>query len=139
MLSYMFGAVPGDAFSYYYEMMGLIVVLILGSIAFKNIYKKKVQDKDFVFKKLYRKTPNRLLYFAIGFIFLLLVRYESIPYFSMRIWMYLTVVGLLIYLGYQIYKYFKTYPKERDIYESRKTIKVEEDSRGKYLPNKNRR
>ncbi|MBT3705127.1 hypothetical protein HOG17_05105 [Candidatus Peregrinibacteria bacterium] len=136
MLSYLFGTVPGDAFSYYYEMMALIVLLVLGSIVLKNIYKNKVRNKDFVFKKLYKKTPNRLLYFAIGFIFLLVLRYEEIPYFSMRIWMYLTSIGLLTYLGFQTYKYFKVYPKERDNYEARKTVKSEDNSKNRYLPNK---
>jgi len=139
MLSYLFGIVPGDAFSYYYEIMGLIVLLILGSIVLKNFYKNKVREKDFVFKKLYKKTPGRLLYFSIGLIVLTLVRYEEIPYFSMRIWIYLTILGLLTYLGFQTYKYIKIYPKERDNYEARKTVKSEDNSKNQYLPHKKKR
>jgi len=132
-MSYIFNGIPGSAFGYYYEMIGLIVILLLASFALRNIYKRRADNKDFIFKKMFRKTANRLTYFAIGIIFITLVRYENIPYFSMRLWMLLLLLGLLVFLGYQAYKYFKIYPVERDKFESQPKV---ENAKMKYLPNK---
>lgn len=138
-LSYTFAITPGQAFGYYTEMMILIAILVIGAYLLKTVYKKRVRDRDFVFKKMFRKLPNRLIYFAIGFLFLLLVRYENIPYFSMRFWLYLLLLGLLVMLGFSLYKYLKVYPNERDNFEARKVVKESDDSKSKYLPNKKRR
>ncbi|MFA4891335.1 MAG: hypothetical protein WC604_03210 [Candidatus Gracilibacteria bacterium] len=133
MMSYLLSGVPGSAFNYHYEMLGLAVLLILAAFALKSIYRNKVNNKDFVFKRMFKKTSNRLIYFSIGILFVILVRYENIPYFAMRLWMFLLLLGLLIFLGYQAYKYFKIYPVERDKFESQPKI---ENIKMKYLPNK---
>jgi hypothetical protein len=136
MFSYIFNSLPGPTFSYYYELVILAGLLILGSFFLKNYYKKRVQERDFAFKKLYKKAPNRMIYLAIGLLFLVLVRYENIPYFSMRFLLYLYMLALVAYLGYQAYKYFKTYPIQRDKLESKPKV---ENVKMKYLPNKRRR
>ena len=133
ILSYLFSGTPGSAFNYHYEMLGLTVLLILAAFALKTIYKNRVNNKDFVFKRMFKKTSNRLIYFAIGILFVILVRYENIPYFAMRFWMFLLLLGLLVFLGYQAYKYFKIYPAERDKFESQPKV---ENVKMKYLPNK---
>jgi hypothetical protein len=129
---YLFEKSPGQAFSYYTAMLVLIALLIASSFIFKSIHKKRVQNHDFVFKKMFKKIPVRLVYFAIGLLFFLAVRYENIPYFSMRLWLILILLGFLAMLGYYLYKYLKVYPKERDNFESRPKV----DATSKYLPNK---
>lgn len=133
MISYIFNSTPGQAFAYYYEMIGLVAVLVIASFALKAIYKKRVANKDFVFKKMFKKTPNKLVYFAIGIMFITLLRYENIPYFAMRFWMYMLLLGLLAFIGYQLYKYLKIYPTERDRFESQPRT---ESKKTQYLPNK---
>ncbi|MFA6992796.1 MAG: hypothetical protein WC269_06010, partial [Candidatus Gracilibacteria bacterium] len=65
---------------------------------------------------------------------LTLIRYENIPYFSMRIWLYLT----LLVLVYFIYKLVKTlavdYKREKTNTQSHKTEQVKKPT--VYLPNK---
>jgi tellurite resistance protein TehA-like permease len=138
-MNYLFTPSPGQAFKYYTALLILVALLIIGSFVFKNIYKKKLENRDFVFKKMYKKVPNRMIYFAIGLLFIIVVRYENIPYFAMRLWLYLLLLGMAVYAGFQVYKYFKKYPKERDNFESRQAVKTSVDVKMKYLPNKKRK
>lgn len=129
---YLFESAPGQNFSYYIVGLIIIGVMLVGAILFKQYYAKKIKNNDFVFKKMFKKFPNRLVYFSIGFLFLLGVRYENIPYFAMRLWLILLTVGFLAYFGRQLYKYFKIYPKELANFESR----PRQNTQNKYLPNK---
>ena len=139
MLEYLFEKAPGQAFNYYTVVLAVVALLAIGSFAFKNICKKRARERDFVFKKMFRKVPSRMIYFAIGLLFLVVVRYENIPYFSMRILLYLLLLGIAVTAGWYLYKYFKVYPKERDNFESRQAIKTVEETKTKYLPNKKKR
>jgi len=129
---YVFGIAPGQAFSYYTLSLIVAGILLVFAIFFKQYYSKKVKNGDFVFKKMFKKVPNQVIYFAIGLLFLIGVRYENIPYFAMRLWLILLTIGFGVYLGRQLYKYFKIYPAELDNFESRPKQKTE----NKYLPNK---
>ncbi len=133
-LRYLFEQVPGKNFSFYPHFIVLIIILLISGIAFSIIYKKKKKE-DPAFKKLFSKISTRLILFALLFIVLLLVRFENIPYFSMRIWLYLTVL-IFIFLSYRTIRVYKVnYPKEKHNAEQVKTIKKE----NKYLPNKKKR
>jgi len=112
LANYILTPSPGQAFAYYYIVLSLIVVLFVGSFVFKKFHTKKTKDKDFAFKRLFRKVPAKMIYFGIALTFLLAVRYENIPYFAMRLWLYLTALLLLAAIVYYAYKYFKVYPKE---------------------------
>jgi hypothetical protein len=125
---------PGREFAYQYVMIGLIILLFAGAFALRKYTNIKINQKDFVFKNMFRKVPARLHYFAIGLIFLTAVRYENIPYFAMRLWLYMTLAGLLVFLGRMIYKYIKVYPKELANFKSRQTLKRPNEKI--YLPNK---
>ncbi|MBT3865081.1 hypothetical protein HOE67_03315 [Candidatus Peregrinibacteria bacterium] len=133
---YFLESTPGQDFKYYYILLALIVLLIVGSFLFKRIHKNKTNNKDFIFKTMFKKVPPRLIYFAIGLIFLAAVRYENIPYFAMRLWLYLVLLGLAVMLGFYAYKYFKKYPKELENFQNRPKNKPQENN---YLPNKKRK
>lgn len=128
-------AAPGTEFGYYYVMIALIAVLFLGSFAFKYLLKYKIKHGDFVFKHIFKRVPAKMVYFSIGLLFLTLVRYENIPYFAMRLWMYLTLLGLVITIAYYLYKLLKVYPKELSNFKARPVGKKEEA----YTPHKRRR
>lgn len=136
IFNYLFNPNPGTAFSYYIPLIILASLLIVGSILFSYYYKKK-KKTNFAFKRLFKKLSNRLLLIGILFFVLIALRYENIPYFSMRILLYV----LLFFLLYIIYKYIKVYtvvyPKEKANVESKKKLVKKEENR--YLPNKNKK
>jgi len=132
--SYLFVRFPGAEFNYRWWVLATAIVLILGAAGFKAIYRRKVANKDFVFKKMFKKIPGRMIYLGILLIFFVLVRIENIPYFSMRIWLILTILGVVISAVYYLYKYLKVYPKELENFESRTT----NEPKAVYLPNKKR-
>ncbi|MDA1060257.1 MAG: hypothetical protein O3B47_00495 [bacterium] len=136
ILGYLFDKAPGKEFSYYIPMVILILVLILGGIIFSAIYKKRKRD-DFAFKRLFKKTGSNLVIFGIIFILLTLIRYENIIYFSMRIWLYLSLMGLLYFLYKTIHTYKVSYPKEKRNVQTRQVHTKKEER--KYLPNKKKR
>lgn len=118
-------AAPGTEFKYYYVMAGLIAILLIGAYVFKRYFAYKVKHNDFVFKHIFKKVPVRMVYFSIGFIFLTAVRYENIPYFAMRLWMYLLLLGLIVTIAYYVYKFIKVYPKELQNFRARSVTKQE--------------
>ncbi|MBD3361125.1 hypothetical protein GF366_04990 [Candidatus Peregrinibacteria bacterium] len=136
-LKYFFTPAPGATIKFYLPISILAAILILGSIAFSILYKKRKKE-DFAFKRLFKKTSGRARAFGILFIVLIAVRYENIPYFSMRIWMYL----LLLILAYFVYKYIKIYkvdyPREKEnvkFKQQKKSGKKE----NRYLPDKKKK
>ncbi len=134
--SYFFASNPGTAFSYYVPVLVLSAVLILSSLVFAQYYKRK-KKTDFAFKRLFKKLSNRMLLFGILFLVLTALRYENIPYFSMRILLYLTALTLL----YFIYKYIKIYtvdyPKEKENAQAKQHVVKKEENQ--YLPNKKKK
>lgn len=131
MFSYLFDPTPGKEFSYYIPMIILIVLLVAGAIAISQLYAKK-KKTDIAFKKVFKKTAGRLSLFAILFTILVLLRYENIPYFSMRIWLYGTLL-IFLYLVYKNIQSYRTeYPKLKAHYKRSKTKKKVKT----YLPNK---
>lgn len=114
-----FTANPGPDFNYYVPVLILSTLLIIGSIVFSQYYKQKKQE-DFAFKRLFRKTANQMLIFGLLFLVLMALRYEAIPYFAMRLWLYITF-AVFIYWAYKnIQKYRVKYPVEK-INAQRKT------------------
>src|SRR3989338_1716190 len=94
--SYFFAKTPEANFQYYKILIILVILLIGGGIAFSAYYKLRKKN-DPAFKRLFKKTATRLVLLGIMFGLLTLLRYERIPYFSMRIWLYL---GVLLFLWF---------------------------------------
>lgn len=136
-LKYLFNTNPGTEFKYYLPLGILIAILIVSSVAVSIIYDHK-KHHDFAFKRLFKRTSLKLFLFGIFFLFLMGVRYENIPYFSMRIWLFL---GLLV-LAYLICKlvktYFVEYQKEK-LNAHHTAVNNETREVKKYLPNKKKR
>ena len=127
---------PGSQFKFYIPMIILGAVLIIGAIAFGIVYKKR-KNHDFAFKKLFKKTSGRLFWLGSLILLLTLIRYENIPYFSMRLLLYLSLI-LIAYSVYRMaYVYKMIYPKERENVMAKMHKAKEENS--KYLPSKKRK
>lgn len=136
-IKYLFNTNPGTEFKYYLPLGILVAILIIGGVALSVIYDHK-KHSDFAFKRLFRKTSLKLFLSGILFLFLMGVRYENIPYFSMRIWLFL---GLLI-LAYFIFKLIGTYLveyKKEKLNTHHSSVTTETREVKKYLPNKKKR
>lgn len=131
IVNYLFSRNPGQNFSFYTELIILIALLFVAAIVFSQIYKRR-KKYDFAFKRLFRKLSGRLILLAILFTVLTIFRYENIPYFSMRILLYIGLL-LLLYFLYKIVKTYKVdYPKEKQNSPVTRSAATEK----KYLPNK---
>lgn len=132
--NYLFTINPGSESNLYIPLIILSALLIVGSILFSNIYKKKKRE-DFAFKRLFKKLGNKMLIIGIIIPLLLVIRYENIPYFSMRIWLYVVLL-LSVYFIHKYVKLYKVdYPREK-INARRKTPTQKENI---YLPHKKKK
>lgn len=139
-LKNLFAANPGTSFSYYLPMLIFIGLLVVASIVFGQIYKSK-KKHDLTFKHFFKKTSGRLMVFAIVLAVLVGCRYEAIPYFSMRIWLYGMTLWTIYFIGKTIYTYKESYLPERN-HAMAKTTAKQESSKEKlksYTAKKNRR
>lgn len=118
LLNNLFQITPGTEFSYYIPFIVLIVALIIKAVVFGRIYNAK-RKNDIAFRKLFPKTAGRYGMFAALFTFLMLVRFENIPYFSMRIWLYLAILWFAHFIYKTARAYFKDYPREKMNYQKR--------------------
>lgn len=133
-LNYIFDPTPGSAFGFTIPMIILAVILILGAIAY-NYYFQKRKKEDIALKRNFRNLSRNMLLFGIFFLILTGIRYENIPYFAMRFWMYLLVLGFLYSIYHYIQKYRTTYKKEQESI-SEKPVKVKEK---RYIATKKRK
>src|SRR3989339_1357590 len=111
-INYLFAATPGHQFKFYIPLIILGALLIIGALFFVYIYKEK-RKIDPTFRRLFKKLSSRMTLFGFLFLILVAIRYENIPYFAMRFWLYL--VGLFfLYVAYKyLYAYIKVYSKEK--------------------------
>ncbi len=135
-LKYFFSAAPGSEFRYYIPLLILAGVLIGGSIIFSFIYSKK-KKTDFAFKRLFKKLSSRFIIIGIILLLLIALRYENIPYFSMRLFIYL----LLLFFIYSVYRFIKIakvdYPREKE--NVKNLIAKSSKETPRYLPNKKKK
>lgn len=133
-VKYFFARNPGQNFEFYTEFIILIAALLVAAVAFSQIYRRR-KKYDFAFKRIFGKVANRLTLLAILLTVLIIFRYENIPYFSMRILLYLAIL-LLLYFIYQTVKKFKVdYPREKQNISNKPATAPE----NKYLPNKKKK
>lgn len=133
--SYIFSTLPGTEFKFKIPMLILAIALLGGAMAFSVVYKNR-KKTDFAFKRLFAKTTKRLTMFGFLFLFLLAVRHENIPYFSMRLWVYISLL-LLAYFAYKTIKaYKKDYPREKENVHNNLAVHKKKAAVNRYLPNK---
>lgn len=136
IFSYFFTRIPGTEFKYYIPFVIFIILLIVGGIAFSAYYKHR-KKTDPAFKRLFQKTSTKLVLLGIMFGLLTLLRYERIPYFSMRIWLYLGILLFLWFVYHTVRVYKVDYPREKQ--NVHQIYQVVEKDKKIYLPNKKKR
>lgn len=85
-------------------IFGFIAFLFLLFFAIP-IIKRKTGNK--ALKKVVARSRLGLMSFAIGFLFLALVRLEAVPFLSLRIWFVLTIIGFAIWAVWKCFVYRK--------------------------------
>lgn len=135
-LNYFFSPTPGSEFSYYTHLLILAALLIVGSLIFASIYKKR-KKYDFAFKRLFKSVSGRSLTLAIILLVIIAVRYENIPYFAMRFWLYVALLWFLYLIVKYLMVYFKDYPREKQNVQINQKQQTTTQQK-MYLPNKRR-
>jgi len=128
LLQYLFQPLPLGQFKFYYILVIIAVAALVASIALKLFLRKQKEDK--IFKKLFRNLPGKLFTIAILEGLYVLVRFEEMPYVSIR---FLNLV-ILIYAAYIVFHYGQIYYK---IYPAEKKHHQEQIRLNRYLPRKN--
>ena len=114
ILSYFFSLRPGSTFSYYIHLIIIAVLVIAFALTLQIVIKKHPENR--ALKKLFGKLPAKMKWASAIILFLLAVRYENIPYFSMRVLLYATVLWLGWLFVKHVYLLIKVYPEERAFY-----------------------
>ncbi len=126
-LSYLFDPYPTTVFNYYWPLIIFFILIFLsGFILAVYIRKNKIS------RKLFKKYPRRLKIIGIIGLLLLGCRYQGLPYLSIRFWLILINLWLIISLSQIIYLYFSSYPQEVS------TI-IQDTDKNKYLPKKKKK
>ncbi len=130
IILYFFTPNPGRNFEYYWALGAIILLfIILTGLIYYYALKNK---EDKAFKKMFRNYPTKFIILAVLLGGYMLVRYNYVPFFSMRFLMYI----LLISGGYVLYNayltYFKKYPDEKERREKRLEM-------NKYVPKKKKK
>lgn len=133
----LFAADPGPTFKYYMPLLVLAILLILWGVVFNNIYDKK-KKTDFAFKRCFKNLSKVMILFGCLFLVLLAARYEGIPYFSMRLWLYASSLVFLYFVYHYIQAYRVKYTKEAENQKinAKETL---ENKRTSYSPSKRRK
>ena len=123
-ISYILETSPGTEFAYYIPVVVFIAVLVIGAMCMRHLYKAR-KKTDIAFRRLFKNTTKNLVIFIIIFTVLLLARYENIPYFSMRLWMFATGLAFIIIFLRAVKRYTKDYPKLKGNINQREAVEKE--------------
>ncbi len=134
-MNYLFNLNPGSECKYYIPLIILAALLIGGSLAFSFLYKQK-KKTDFAFKRLFKKVASRFTLFGVILVVLLAVRYENIPYFSMRVLLFALLLLIAYFIFHYVRIYLTVYPKEKQNVEFRREQSKKTKKTNPYLPNK---
>ena len=122
-LSFWFNMTPGNLTQ---GALRLIVVsligLLIGAVFFKILKNRKRNLYNKIWSKLHLFSLSNLI---IG-LFLLFFSYELLPFLSMRLWLLLWGLGMIVWLAF-IFKIFNEIPKIKE-------KMAKEDEYKKYLP-----
>lgn len=129
-LSYLFEKRPNPESAMLFGLAIIAGLMIIGSGITWIAYVRKERTLS-----LYRSIRERLVrwLFTGGFVTLILIffRFEGIPYFGSRAWLFLWGVVLAIWSVTILIYILKKFPKERSLYQ-------EQVERSRYLPKSKR-
>lgn len=126
-LSYLFDRFPGSAFLYMIPCIILFLVLIVGSFYLESWIRRHPLRPSL--KLTLPHVGGRLRAFGIiGFV-LLWIRYENLPFLSMRALLLLFFLSFLAYIAMCVYRFNVVLPKK--IEENKRLNKLKS-----YLPKK---
>ena len=103
----------------------LVFVVILAALTLAFYFLKKQNQFGF-YKRIFNGLNNLCLANTIIGLFLLFFVYEQLPFLSMRIWLLLWLLGILVWLGFIINSMLKI-PKL-------KKNQAKEENYQKYIP-----
>lgn len=126
-LDYLFDPTPGDTFYYMVFFIILFLALILGSFYLES-WIRKHPLRSALQSTLPHIGFHLRIFGMMGFVFLF-VRYENMPYFSMRFLFVLYLLWIAVYVGMSLYRFKTTLP---ETIEEQHRLK----KRAKYLPKK---
>ncbi len=130
IILYFFSPNPGRAFEYYYAIGALILVFFLLTFGIYFYATKHKEDK--AFKKLFRNYPTKFVILAVLLAMYLFIRYNNVPFFSMRFMMYILLISSAYVIYAVIMTFYKKYPEEKNRREKR----LEQN---KYIPKKKKK
>lgn len=125
---YLFEVYPGD-FNFMPFFIALFVLMMLASFYADRWIKSHPQRASI--QRVIPKFPERLRVLSIAGLLLLWVRYENLPYFSMRFFFLLFLLYIAWVIGHTVYLYKKQLPNVIAMHHASKNA-------DKYLPRKKR-
>lgn len=129
-LSYLFDRFPGSSFHYMIPCIVLFLVLIVGSFYLESWIRRHPLRSSL--KTTLPHVVGRLRAFGIVGFVLLWIRYENLPFISMRALLLLFFLSFLAYVGMCVYRFKVILPKT--IEENKRLNKLKS-----YLPKKKKR
>jgi hypothetical protein len=97
---------PGPPVSEVKIGLVLLLVVILFALFFVfPVIKKRTSNK--ALKKIVAKSRGGLMGYALGMIVLLWLRFETVPFLSMRLWFYLLLLSFVGWVVWKINAYLK--------------------------------
>ncbi len=126
-LQYLFDPLPVGPFKYLYVLIAVAAISLVASVALRIYLKQQKDDK--ILRKLFRKLPGKLQIFALTEAVYILVRYERMPYLSIRFLNYIILAYGIFVAVNAAQLYFKVYPAEKKHHEQQLKL-------NKYLPRK---
>ncbi|HLG25487.1 MAG TPA: hypothetical protein VI588_01680 [Candidatus Gracilibacteria bacterium] len=127
---YFFQPNPSRLFQYAIPLWILTAMLIAAAVFI--IVRIRASKNDKSFKKTFRSYPTRLITAAVLLALYLLSRGSAVPFFSMRLMLFV-VLGIT---GYLIYRLMKAYTRE---YPEEKKLRHDREELNKYIPRKKRK
>lgn len=126
-IQYLFEPLPVGPFKYMYVLIAVAAISLAASIALRIFLKRQKEDK--ILRKLFRGLPGKLQIFGLIEALYVLVRFERMPYLSMRFLNYVILAYGIFVVVNTAQLYFKIYPSEKRHHEQQLKL-------NKYLPRK---
>ena len=127
---YFFSPNPGREFQYYI-LLGILIAIFIALTVLIYLYAKKHKD-DKAFKKLFRNYPTKFIILAVLLGLYMLLRYNGVPFFSMRFLLYILIGSCIFVVAMAVKTYLKKYPEEKKRRDDRMAL-------NKYIPKKKKK